>query len=197
MEVSLLKRREGIIISTIEALNQVGLQNLSTKIIAKSEGVSEGTLFRHFKNKSEIMLAVLDHFCQYDDDIIQATINRELNPFEAIQYFVRTYAEYYESYPAITVVLQNFDSFLCDSELSATMRGIITKRMNFILETSEKAKKLGMIGSHIDCENLADLIMGGSREICLRWRMNKYSFSLKDKTVSMLSMLLSSISSER
>ena len=69
MEKSLIKRHESIIVSTIQTLNAVGLQNLSTKLIAKQEGVSEGTLFRHFKNKTDIMLAVVDHFSQYDDAI--------------------------------------------------------------------------------------------------------------------------------
>jgi len=80
MGIALLRRREGIIIYTVETLNEVGLQNLSTKLIAKCEGVSEGTLFRHFKNKTEIMIAVIDHF-------------------------VSAYAEYYENYPAITSVV--------------------------------------------------------------------------------------------
>lgn len=190
MEMSLLHRREGIIISTIEALNEVGLQNLSTKIIAKKEGVSEGTLFRHFKNKTEIMLAVLEHFGQYDDAIIQGSINRKLNPIETIRYLMNEYSEYYGNYPAITAIVQLYDCLMYDDEMSNKLRTILIKRVNFIVHTIKEAQKQGLIKPDVDSEHLADLITGGSRDICLKWRMNDYKFSLKDRTISMVDMLL-------
>lgn len=188
--MSLTNRREGIIISTIEALNEVGLQSLSTKIIAKKEGVSEGTLFRHFKNKTEIMLAVLEYFGQYDDDIIEGSINRKLNPVETIRYFMEAYSEYYENYPAITAIVQLYDCLMCDFQLSDKMRAILIKRYTFILHTIKEAQKQGLIRADADSENLSDLITGGGRDICLKWRMNSHNFSLKERTVSMVDMLL-------
>jgi AcrR family transcriptional regulator len=194
MEISLLHRREGIIISTIETLNEVGLQNLSTKLIAKREGVSEGTLFRHFKNKTEIMIAVIDHFSQFDNAIIETSINRKLSPIETIRYFVCSYAEYYENYPAITAVAQVYDSLMCDPELSDKVRGIITKRSDFILKTIKEGQQNGTIKAEINSELLEDLITGGTIEICLKWRMAKFSFSIKDKTLAMIDMLLDAFS---
>ena len=194
METALLHRKEGIIISTIEAINEVGLQNLSTKIIAKREGVSEGTLFRHFKNKTDILIAVLEHFRQYDNDIIQTSINKKLNPIESIQYFIYVYSEYYENYPAITAILQNYDSLLCDLELSAIVKNIISKRKKFICQAVEEAQKQKMIISNVSSEVLTDIIIGGAMEICLRWRMDKYSFSLKDRAMTMVKAVLDAFS---
>lgn len=192
MGISLLNRREGIIISTIETLNDVGIQNLSTKLIAKREGVSEGTLFRHFKNKTEIMIAVIDHFSQFDNAIMETSINRKLSPIETIKYFVCSYAEYYENYPAITVVVQAYDSLMCDAELSDKVRAIIIKRSDFILKTINDAQENGTIKANINSELLENLITGGSIDICLKWRMAKFNFSIKDRTLKMLDMLLDS-----
>jgi AcrR family transcriptional regulator len=190
MEISLLHRREGIIISTIETLNEVGLQNLSTKLIAKREGVSEGTLFRHFKNKTEIMLAVIDHFSQFDNAIMDAAVNRKLNSIETIRHFICAFAEYYQNYPAITVVVQAYDSLMCDSELCDKMKSIIDKRSEFLLKNIKIGQENGMINPNIKGELLEDLISGGSRDICLKWRMSNFSFSLKDRTLEMLDMVL-------
>lgn len=194
MEMSLLHRKEGIIISTIETLNEFGLQNLSTKLIAKREGVSEATLFRHFKNKTEIMIAVIDHFSQFDNGIIQTTINRNFNAIETIMYFICSYAEYYENYPAITAVVQVYDSLMCDPELAEKVRGIIGNRSEFILKTIKEGQQEGLIRADIDSELLENLIAGGSREICLRWRMSGFSFSIKDSTSEMLDLLLKAYS---
>lgn len=190
MRMSLLHRREGIVISTIEALNEVGLHNLSTKIIAKKEGVSEGTLFRHFKNKTEIMLAVLERFGQYDDAIIEASINKKLNPIETIRYLVAEYSEYYENYPAITSIVQLYDSLMYDHELSHKLRIILMKRFNFILQTIKEAQKQGLIKPDIDSEKLTDLILAAIRDTCLKWRMDEHKFSLKDRIISIVDMLL-------
>jgi AcrR family transcriptional regulator len=190
MEISLLHRRESIIISTIETLNEVGLQNLSTKLIAKKEGVSEGTLFRHFKNKTEIMIAVIDHFSQFDNAIVETTINRELSSIETIRYFVSSYTEYYENYPAITAVVHAYDSLMCDTELSDKVRSVISKRSDFLLKAINKGKEDGSIKADTDSKLLEDLITGGTRDICLKWRMSKFTFSIKDRTMAMLDMLL-------
>jgi len=192
MNISLLHRREGIIISTIEAINEVGLQNLSSKIIAKHEGVSEGTIFRHFKNKTEIMIAVLDHFSQFDNAIIETSANMRLSPIETIKYFVFAYAEYYENYPAITALVQAYDSLMCDPELSEKVKTIITKRSDFIHDTIEDAKKNGTIKANTNSDLLENLITGGSKEICLKWRLSKFTFSIKDRTNTMINMLLDS-----
>jgi AcrR family transcriptional regulator len=193
MGSSLLNRRERIIVSTIEVINEVGFQKLSTKLIAECEGVSEGTLFRHFKNKADIMLAVLEHFSQYDEDIIQASINRKLDPVETIRYFINTYAEYYENYPAITAIAQSYDSLLCDCELAPTVEGIVNRRAYFMLEATQNAQNMGMIDNQIDCENLVHIIFGGFKEICLKWRMNGFNFPLRDKVMAMLNMVLNAI----
>lgn len=196
MGISLLHRKESIIISTIETLNEVGLQKLSTKLIAQREGVSEGTLFRHFKNKTEIMLAVIEHFSQFDNAIIETSINKKLNPIERIRYFVKAYAEYYENYPEITAVVQAYDSLMSDPELAVKVQIIIEKRTSFIVETIKEAQNANMIQRNIDSEILGDLILGGFKEICFKWRILGYTFSIKDKTLLMFDMISSAFSKQ-
>ncbi len=191
MQKSLVKRRESIIVSTIQTLNAVGLQNLSTKMIAIQEGVSEGTLFRHFKTKTEIMLAVVDHFSQYDDAIIETCGQKNFSPLEAIRYFYNAYAEYYQNYPEITVVVQAYDSLMCDAELSEKVSAIIYKRADFIIKTIQEAIDQHIIREHLDPVVLENILTGGSKELCLKWRMSKYNFSIKEKNAEMIETILS------
>ncbi|MBC3889781.1 TetR family transcriptional regulator [Acetobacterium paludosum] len=190
MEKSLIKRRESIIVSTIETLNEVGLQNLSTKLIAKREGVSEGTLFRHFKNKTELILAVIDQFSQFDDAIMETCKRNKLSSLETIKYFFNAYAEYYENYPEITVIIQSYDSLMCDIELYEKVSGIINKRSSFIFETLKEAQKNGTIRSSVDAQLLGDILSGASSELCLKWRMTKFNFSIKNKSLEMIDVIL-------
>ncbi len=190
MNGSLIKRRESIIVSTIETINAVGLQNLSTKLIAQREGVSEGTLFRHFKNKTAIMQAVVDQFSQYDDAIVETCGRKKFSPIESIRYFYNAYAEYYQNYPEITVVVQAYDSLMCDAELSEKVSNIIKKRAAFIIKTIKNGQEQGLIKSDIDPILLENILTGGSKEICLRWRMSQFGFSIKEKTSAMVQEIL-------
>ncbi|WP_238884129.1 TetR/AcrR family transcriptional regulator [Clostridium sp. YIM B02551] len=190
MKTSLLNTKEGIIISTIDAINELGLQNVSTKEIAKRQGVSEGTLFRHFKNKTDILLAVLNHFSQFDEDIIQVSVNRKLNPIDTIKYYIETYYQYYESYPAITAILHVYDNLMYEEVLSDKIKNIIEIRTTFLKDTIEKAQEEELIKAEVSAQILTDLILGGSRETCLKWRIEGFDFSLKERTVTMVNTLI-------
>lgn len=68
-----LKRREKILDITAELLEKVGVDELTTLLIAKSLGISVGSLYHYFPNKVAILYALsqrwLDAITQALDDI--------------------------------------------------------------------------------------------------------------------------------
>lgn len=190
MNIALLHRKESVIITAIEIIDDLGLQGLTTREIAKRQGISEGTLFRHFKNKAEIMLAILDNFSKYDSDIMETINIRKLRSKEAIIYFVDAYALYYESYPAITAILQAYDSLMYDDNLRDKLKSIIYNRTDFISTLIEEGKTTGEIQAEVDAENLTNIIFGIIRVVSLKWRIEKYNFPLREKILSAVNMAL-------
>ena len=190
MNTSLLHRKESVIITAIEIIDDLGLQGLTTREIAKRQSISEGTLFRHFKNKAEIMLAILDNFSKYDSDIMETIKSRKLKPKEAIVYFVDAYALYYENYPAITAILHIYDSLIYDKQLKDKVKSIIDTRTSFISMIIDEGKKQGHIKAEVDTENLGYIIFGIIRSVSLKWRMETYIFSLRERILSAVNMVL-------
>jgi AcrR family transcriptional regulator len=195
MEI-ILNRKDRFIITAIEIIGELGIQGLSTREIARRQGVSEATLFRHYKSKSELMLAVLDYFTQFDKDIYQSIRIKKLTPKEAIVYLMNAYAGYYESYPDITSIMQIFDVLSFEPNLTEKVKSIVSSRTCFIKELVDDAQKIGEIKSDIDSESLANIITGFFREICLKWRLEDKAFSLKERTLSILKDVLDSFSSK-
>ncbi|EHQ89992.1 TetR/AcrR family transcriptional regulator [Desulfosporosinus youngiae] len=189
-----LHRKDRLVITTIEIIDQLGIQGLSTREIARRQGVSEATLFRHFKSKNQLLLVVLEDFSKFDIDIYQSIKLKELRPKESITYLIRAYAEYYESYPAITSIMQVFDVLRHESELTDRVKSILNDRSSFMKQLIEEAQKAGEISPDMDSKNLADVIWGLCREICLTWRLNGQSYSLKERTLSTLEMVLKAFS---
>ena len=186
----LLHTKESLILSTIEVISEQGLQGLTTREVAKRQGISESTIFKHYKSKNELILAVLEYFSQYDQAIIESLGLKDLKPLEAITYFVEAYVTYYENYPEITAITLSYEGLIHEVELSDVVKRIFAKRVNTIQSLIEDAKQQKEIPKDVDPESLADLIVGLERVIVLRWRLEHYNFSLKEHTLTALKMLL-------
>lgn len=190
MKTSLLHRKEAIIITAIEIIDELGLQGLTSRQIATRQNISEGTLFKHFKNKSEIILSALDHFSQYDTDIMKTVTKRGMKPIEGIKYFIDTYSVYYENYPAIASILHTYNELMSNPDFQEKVRSITNNRMEFIMDLIEEGMRIGEIKDSVDKENLMFIIFGIERSICLKWKMEGYKFSLRERIMSALNMIL-------
>lgn len=190
MNNKIIHTKERLILTTIEVIDELGIQGFSTKEVTRRLGVSEGTLFKHFKTKNELLIAVLDYYSQYDRDIFESIRLKSLRPKEAMIYYVNSYVEYYENYPAITAITQSYDILTCDTKLEDSIKNIIQDRSNFLRNLIEQAQNENEINSSIKSQMLVDIINGFRNEICLRWRLNKYNFSLKEETISTLKVVL-------
>lgn len=190
MGINLLNRKERMILTTIDIINELGIQKLTTREIAKRQEVSEATIFRHFRNKNELLLAVLNYFTQYDKDITETVKLREMEPLAALQYMVAAYAEYFENYPAITSILQLFDVLRYEPELETRILEIQDYRTGALKALIDLAVKSGTIKMETDSSMLAIIISGMIREQTLNWRIHKQGFSLRERSVIMLEMIL-------
>lgn len=186
----LLHTKESLILSTIEVISEHGLQGLTTREVAKRQGISESTIFKHYKTKNELILAVLEYFSQYDQEIIESLSLKKFKPIEAITFFVEAYVTYYENYPEITAIIESYEGLMREAELSDVVYRIFTKRVNTIQSLIEEAKRQKEILKDVDPESLADLIIGLERVVLLRWRLDNYNFSLRKHTLTSLKMLL-------
>ncbi|MGP7816979.1 TetR/AcrR family transcriptional regulator [Niallia sp. 01092] len=58
-EANITEKQKKIITAAIEAFSEKGFAATSTSEIAKKAGVAEGTIFRHYKTKKDLLLALL------------------------------------------------------------------------------------------------------------------------------------------
>ncbi len=177
----LIHRREKIVFTAIEVINQMGVQSLSTKMIAKKQDIAESTIFKHFENKLTLLIAVLDFYAQYDDDIIKSIEMKKLEGLEAINFFMESFIKYYENYPEITAITQGLDDMRFTENLSEKVIEISNKRYNCMVDMVEQAQNKGELSKAFSSQSYADLIMGGINGIIRRWRMESYGFSLLER----------------
>ncbi|MBT2654949.1 TetR/AcrR family transcriptional regulator [Bacillus sp. ISL-18] len=58
-EEKLTEKQRKILLSAIESFSEKGYASTSTSEIAKKAGVAEGTIFRHYKTKKDLLMAIV------------------------------------------------------------------------------------------------------------------------------------------
>ncbi|MEG6584769.1 TetR/AcrR family transcriptional regulator [Dendrosporobacter sp. 1207_IL3150] len=195
MNIVFLHRKESVVLTAIDIINELGIQGLSTKELAKRQGISEGTLFKHFRSKNEIILSVLDHFAKYDKDIFESCTKKNLKPSEALLFVADSCASYYENYPAITAIPQLYEFLAHDDELGQKLNQILDFRAQSIKQIIEAAQASGELRQDVDSQILLHIIIGSFRNICFNWRMQQNNFSLRERVVLTLRTVLQAFSS--
>lgn len=195
MTISLLNRKESVVLTAIEIIDELGFKGFSTRELAKRQGISEGTLYKHFNSKNEIILAVLEYYSKFDHAIYEATmahIAKGDNPSDILGFWINAYVTYYENYPAITALLQLYDVFSYDLELRERVQEIYSRRSGYLKKIIEAMQVKGEFPAAFDSTILVDIIFGCFREICLSWRMEGRSFSLRDRALAAMTVITES-----
>jgi AcrR family transcriptional regulator len=191
--ISYLTRKENIILSAIEIIDELGLHELSIREIARRQQVSDASLYKHFKSKQEILIAVLEYYSTFDSMIIRTIEESNKGSKEGLTSFYRLISEYYENYPSISAVMTSYQLLLHDEVTKEKVEDIYFRRNQFIRDTIEKAKIEGHINSKHNSEIIADIIQGAFMNEVLMWRMKNYKFSLQDKTFLTIELLLGAL----
>jgi AcrR family transcriptional regulator len=190
MKKSYIPRRESIVLTAIDIIDELGIHELSTREIARRQEVSDASLYRHFNSKREILLEVLDYYSSYDNYIINTIREREGSARDSIIQFFKSYAEYYENYPAITAVGLSYCVLLYDRVVADKYIQILNTRDNFIIKLIKNGHADGSIDLRYNADTLCHVLQGTFNDITIKWRINKYNFSLKESVVSSIATVL-------
>lgn len=185
-----IKRKDRIILTAIEIIDELGFQGLSTKEISKRQQVSEATLYKYYKSKNEIILNLLESYSKFDLDIKQTIELNHLSCKESIAFLMTKYAEYYENYPAMTAILSSYEYLQHEKELAEKVIRIFESRVTFIKLLIDEALKKGEFQTQMDSEALVDVIIGACHAVVLKWRIRNYNFSLKERIKAILQIIL-------
>lgn len=183
-------RKESIIISAIEIIDELGINELSVRELASRQGVSEAALYRHFKNKEEIILEVFEYYSKYDQNIINTVNNSNYTAKEGIIFSIKSLMEFYESHPAISSLLFLYQTYISEDIVAQRAKDIFNSRWSFISYLIEKGQRDGSVGLNFKSEALSDIILGINMAVVVKWRTNKYNFSLKERVLDTLELLL-------
>ncbi|RLD33360.1 MAG: hypothetical protein DRI72_05205, partial [Bacteroidetes bacterium] len=137
-----------------------GLKKVSTKNIAKEVGISEGSIFRHFASKNEIILSIMDDVIS---DLIESLRRISLEstppPERLYKYLCRTITYLIEN-KGITILLFSEASYENDERLITKLNNIFNNQKQFAGKIVSDGIAMGTWDESISVEDFSSLYMG-------------------------------------
>lgn len=126
--------------SAIKLFAEKGYQSTSTSSIAKECGLSEATVFKHFKNKKELLDTLVTPIVNelapsLSEQFIKAVDQETFKLDQMIEYIIRDRFKFIEDNHEIIEIM--FNQLLIDNDLRDKIEDIMLPKLSFIIKKAE------------------------------------------------------------
>jgi TetR/AcrR family transcriptional regulator, fatty acid metabolism regulator protein len=171
-------RQIEIIKASVKLIGRKGLAALTTRNLAKTIGVSEPIIYRHFKNKQAILAGILSFLEENNRKITSAIVMKDAPALDRIgELYVRSFAGFAKA-PGLTSAIFSEELYLKEKVLSAKVLGILEITNNTIVDILNEGMQKKEIRTDVTAEQMAHVLMGAMRLAVTKWRLNSYKTDL-------------------
>lgn len=172
-------RQKEIVLVSLNIIANDGIQGLTIKNIAKKIGISEPAIYRHYENKIQILVAILDFFKSNSVQFMEKDLVEETSSILKMErFFVNNFKMFTEN-PSLVVVIFAEEIFRSEPELHQKVREIRHAHSANILSIVEVGQKSGEIRADVRADQIAIMMMGTFRLFVQKWQMSNHAFSLE------------------
>ncbi|WP_075983288.1 TetR/AcrR family transcriptional regulator [Bacillus massilinigeriensis] len=146
-EEKLTDKQKKILIAAIESFSEKGYASTSTSEIAKKAGVAEGTIFRHYKTKKDLLMAIVAPLMtKMITPFIVDDFNKVLDKqFDRVEDFLRAVIENRREVmnrilPVVKIMLQEipFQTELREQFINLIAKKIFNRFSSIIIDFQKK-----------------------------------------------------------
>ncbi|MBK7271399.1 MAG: TetR/AcrR family transcriptional regulator [Flavobacteriales bacterium] len=164
-----------------QLMTESGYAALTTKRLAERMGFSEPALYRHFKNKEEILFTMLHYLAASMEERLTEVTARVSDPSERVEAMFGSHFRFFTQYPHFLMAI--FASGVLDQTpaLDKGITDLMEVKRRHLLATIKEGQAKGVFTDAFPAELLTMIAMGTFRLHMLRWRMSGRSFDLTKK----------------
>lgn len=181
------ERRAEIMAATIAILTERGLSEWKTAELARRVGISEAALFRHFRNKEEILEAAV----RQETRAVRRLLRDQPEtgaPWDRAEALVRTVLQFFERTGGGPLVVFTGQAI----RFSPALKGDVLRTIAMVRASLEQHYREALRGredSILRPEALADLSIAVIQSCALRWIVSEHQFPLHQASAGMLAVL--------
>lgn len=174
-------RQKEIISASLKLIAEKGIQGLTIKNLANSIGITEPAIYRHYENKIQILIAILEHFKHNTEQIYTIEKNKNLKAIDKIQKIFSNHFEVFVGTPSLVPVIFSEEIFRNETILIKRVTEIMERNDKILNAVIMKGQEEGDIRNDLDHKYLSVVIMGTLRLFIKKWQLSDYSFDLMEE----------------
>ena len=157
------ERQQEIIETALGLINEKGIQGLTIKNLSKKLGITEPAIYRHFENKIQILVALLDLLKKNTNVIFEAELNTDESAVMKIERLFEKHFKTFAEMPSLASVVFSEEMFRNEVNLTDKISEVIEANNKTLLTILKQGQKKNEIRSDIKAEHLVIIIMGTLR----------------------------------
>lgn len=194
MNSEISDRQQEIINMSLVIIAESGIQGLTIKNLALKIGFTESAVYRHFENKIQILVAILDFFKEKTDRFFTTEVNTTDNTMAKIERLFLNHFRTFSSSPSLVAVIFSEEIFRNEAVLHEKVTEIMKKNSTNLTNIIKAGQEKGEIRKDIEPSDLSIIIMGSLRMFVKQWHMSNYSFELTKKGTEFINSIKTLIS---
>ena len=187
-------RQEQIKKAVLDIIYTDGLKNLSTRNLAKRIGMSEGSIFRHFASKQDIILSIIKDVQTDFIGSLRNIANSGIEPEERLSQFLCQTVGYLTQNKGITMLLFSEASHNNDVALKDNLLQIFNNQKKLASKIILDGIALGIWDESIPVENVAMLYMGVPVSLNIELVLTGGEFHVDNFCTRMMQLILKMLS---
>jgi AcrR family transcriptional regulator len=183
-------RRHDIIIAAMEMLRTESVSRLTTRELARAVGIAQPTLFLHFGNKTQVLIALVDHVQAQLQQGLQSQNLGAMTPVERLRTVIRFHLKFIQRQPGIPRLLFSEEMQTGDPALRERIHGLIGFFLEFLGTQIREGQRLGELRPDLDPQQSACLLVASVQGLAFRWILSEFRFVLEEQADLMITTFL-------
>lgn len=190
--MELTPRQLEIIDAAGKILTSSGVSGLTIKNLAKEMQFSESAIYRHFKSKEEIIVAMLNYLADNIDDRL-SKVNHSSDAEEKFKTLFREQFNFFTANPHFVVAV--FSDGLMEESLviNEAFLKLLNVKMKHLMPIIMEGQQKGIFTNALTTEELIHIIMGTFKLQMFKWRIANFEFDIQRKGDNMVHSILTLI----
>ncbi|MEX2379217.1 MAG: TetR/AcrR family transcriptional regulator [Vicingaceae bacterium] len=185
------KRQLEIIEAAMNRIDAYGIQKLTITNLAADLDLSEGALYRHFKNKNSILNGLLTYFIEEMDTRTDAILmQKNKNATAILRELFTSQLEKFTEKPAIVSVIFSEGIFQFNKEMNEKVSLMMEIMQNKISQIIENGQSQGNYTKLLSVSATSTIIMGSMRMVVLKWKVSGHKSNLLNNGLSVLNGII-------
>lgn len=194
MKNEISDRQKEMIEVSGKILLEKGIKGLTTKALAAEMNFSESAIYRHFKNKEDIIVLLLNVLADDFRARLPLVIKENQTATENLRAVFDSQFTFFQQNPHFTVAILSEGLIDESEEIMQAMIKIPQVKSFLLMQIIEQGKANNEFRTDIPSEVLVQIIAGTFRMQMMTWKFSRFQLDLKKEGNRMIDNILKLIS---